>query len=370
MANEAERRRLGAGPRLAPATRSLSPQAQRHIDFRRDLLQRNPELRRLMGANPWTALAPPLILAVHWTTAWAVSQTNILVVFLVAFFFGQIVIHAAGALVHETAHRLIFRHRLPKLAFDLQLELITGSFARQLTYQHEHITSHHPQLGNYERDYEHEDVCRLLARRAFRRDHPRWQRLATIGELAIHLLPLGFLLADQIVPRFYRRATGRPVRDGRRAIGASRPSPAEKWLFIGVSVAANVFLFAAFGVLGWLYHVWSLSLFLGKCGVTNLGQSLSEHAGDDFAMPTRSTYWWGNRILFNTGYHNEHHSFPDIPWSRLPTLRATAPDAFAATCDRSYVHMWWDHIRADFSPSRQNPFLAQPDFERCGTDRR
>jgi sphingolipid 4-desaturase/C4-monooxygenase len=333
-------------------------------------LQRHPELRRLIGRNPWTALAPPLILAVHWTTAWAVSQTNLLVVFLVAFFFGQIVIHAAGALIHETAHRLIFRHRLAKLAFDLQLELITASFARQLTYQHEHITSHHPQLGNYEGDYEHEDVCRHLARRAFRHDHPRWQRLATLAELAIHLLPLGFLLADEIVPRFYRRATGRATRDARRAVAASQPLAAEKRLFIAVSLAVNVFLFAAFGFLGWLYHIWSLSLFLGKCGVTNLGQSLSEHAGDDLETPTLSTYWWGNRVLFNTGYHNEHHSFPDIAWTRLRRLRALAPQAFAASCDRSYVRMWWDHVRADFSPSRRNPLLAHPDPERCGGDRR
>jgi len=49
-------------------------------------------------------------------------------------------------------------------------------------YQHEHMSSHHPHLGDYERDYEHEDVCRYLAR-LHARKHPNHRRLATAAEL-------------------------------------------------------------------------------------------------------------------------------------------------------------------------------------------
>ncbi|MEW6687603.1 MAG: fatty acid desaturase [Pseudomonadota bacterium] len=347
----------------------MSPQARRHIEIRRQVLAAHPEAAALAGPDPRGALAALLILGVHWTALWAVSQTSVLVVFLAAFFFGQVVIHSAGALVHETAHRLVFRDSRAKLAFDLLLETITTSFARQLTYQHEHVSTHHPYLGNYERDYEHEDACRFAARRAFRARHPRAQRLLTAAELLVHMLPFGFLAADRIFLPFYRRASGRAVTDRSRDIGSSRAPASERCLFIAVSLAVNVFLFFAFGFLGWLYQVWSLSLFLGKAGVTNLGQSLAEHPGDDEQIPTRSTYWWGNAILFNTGYHHEHHTFPDVAWSRLPRLKRLAPEAFDVAGRRSYLRCWWDHVKEAFGPSRVNALQRADLSARCAPAR-
>jgi sphingolipid 4-desaturase/C4-monooxygenase len=363
---KASRALAGADAPVPRPTDRISDQARHHIELRRKVIAARPDALALAGTDPGGTLAALALLALHWTTVWAVSHTNLLVVFLTAFFFGQLVLHAAGALIHETAHGLVFRDRPRKLAFDLVLEAITTSFGRQLTYQHEHITSHHPFLGNYERDYEHEDICRFLARRSYRARHRRAQRLLTAAELIVHLVPLGFLLADEIFPRLYGRLTGSASRDAHRDIGASRAPAWERRLFIAVSFAVNILLFACFGFLGWLYHIWSLSLFLGKCGVTNLGQSLSEHPGDDAAAPTRSTYWWGNAILFNSGFHHEHHTFPDVAWSRLPRLKAMAPDAFDRPGERSYVRCWWDHVRADFDlPSRRNPLQASDHPERC-----
>jgi sphingolipid delta-4 desaturase len=210
-------------------------------------------------------------------------------------------------------------------------------------------------MGDYERDYEHGDLCRFLARRSLHGDRPRALRLLTLAELAVHLLPGGFLLADEIFPRLYARATGLTRRDRRRNIGADAVPARDRWLFIGVSLATNVFLFACFGFLGWIYQLWSLSLFLGKWGVTNLGQSLSEHPGDDDLNPTRSSYWWGNFVLMNTGFHHEHHTFPDIAWTRLPQIKRLAPEAFDRAAEHSYFRLWWDHLRTDFGPSRRNP---------------
>ncbi len=359
--------RLGEGPTL-PTTR-ISPQARRHIDVRRQIIKEHPGVLTLAGPDWRGAPAAVLILAVHWTVLWFVSQTNVFVVFLTAFFFGQLAIHSAGTLVHETAHRLVFRNPRAKLLFDLLLETIITSFGRQLTYQHEHVSSHHPHLGVYERDYEHEDVCRFLARRAYRAKHPVRQRFVTALELFLHLLPFGFLFADKILMPFYRGATGRVVKDPERDIGATKAPSAEMRLFIAVSIGVNVFLFSTFGFLGFLYQIWSLSLFLGKCGVTNLGQSLSEHPGDDIEMPTRSTYWWGNWILFNTGYHHEHHTFPEVPWTKLPKLKALAPQAFDVGGTRSYVRCWWDHVREDFSPSRKNAIQTSDPLRCAGTAR-
>src|SRR5690606_7858079 len=157
---------------------------------------------------------------------------------------------------------------------------------------------------------------------------PRLQRAVTVLTLAVHALPFGFLIADFLFPKLYRFLTGQEVADCTRSIGATRPPRWQVGLFIAVSTLVNLFLLWAFGFWGWLYHNWSLSLFLGKLGVSNLGQSLSEHDGDDEENPTRSTYGRINWILFNTGYHNEHHTFPNVAWTRLPELRHIAPDQF------------------------------------------
>jgi sphingolipid delta-4 desaturase len=347
------------------ASGRISPQARRHIEIRREILKRHPEAASLTGPD-WRGLPGALILlAVHWTALWLVSQTDVLVVFLTAFFFGQICIHSAGALIHETAHRLIFRGDRAKLAFDLLLETITTSFAHQLTYQYKHVSSHHPQLGNYYGDYEHEDVCRQTTRRRFRATRPWLQHLLTVAELLVNLLPLGFMFSDRIFTRFYREGSGRSMKDPERKLAWTRPSVTERRIFIAVSTVTSLFILAVFGPLGLLYQIWSLSLFQSKWGVTNLGQSLSEHPGDDEQVPTRSTYWWGNAILFNTGYHHEHHTFADVPWTRLPALKRLGGDLFDVATDRSYFRFWWDHVTRDFSPTRRNPVQEMDLSERC-----
>merc|ERR1712054_695595 len=63
---------------------------------------------------------------------------------------------------------------------------------------------------------------------------------------------------------------------------------------------------------------------------------------------TYSYYGPLNMLCFNVGYHNEHHDFPNIPWSRLPALRALAPEFYdnLAVCD-SWIGVIWDYIMRD-----------------------
>jgi sphingolipid delta-4 desaturase len=355
--------RFGAGPVLRENT--PSPQSRRHIQLRQQLLNAHPEAAALARPDHRGVYGALVILALHWTVCWWVAGTNILTVFLMAFLVGQVMIHSAGALLHETAHRLVFRGRRSKLAFDLLLETILISFSLQLSYQHEHVSLHHPFLGNYERDYEHEDNCRYQARRRFRAAHPVLEKLMVLGQIVVALLPLGFLVSDRIFLPIYRRATGRAVKDPERRMASTHPTTGERALFMVVSAAVLVFLWLAFGWLAVLYQVWSLSIFRGKAGVTNLGQSLAEHPGDDGENPTRSQYGWLNWILFNTGYHHEHHTYPQVPWTRLPRLKALAPEVFNQQEPRSYFRCWWDHVRADFSPSRRNELQDRPELPRC-----
>lgn len=346
-------------------TPGISPQSRRHNDMRREALKAHPELRDLSGSDPRTALALPVLFAVQWGIAWLVSDGGVVLVGLTAFFIGQIVYHSAASLIHETCHKLVFRGDRAKLGFDLGLEFILTSYGKQMIYQHQHITSHHPFVGDYDRDYEHEDICALQARQHVQRTHPALQRLLTGLTLVLHLLPLGFMLGDMILPRLYAWASGRPQSDPEDRFTGTSPTNIEMRPFIITSALSNLLMLILLGPWALLYHIWSLSIFLGKFGISNLGQSLSEHPGLDNENPTRSTYGWINKLLFNTGYHNEHHSFPNVPWTRLPQLHQGAPEVFHAAAEKSYLGCWWDHVKGDFTPSRDLELHQTDQSERC-----
>ena len=69
-----------------------SPQARRHNDMRRAAITAHPELKGVNGADRRTVLALPVLLAGHWGMGWLVSDAPLWVIFVAAFFAGQLFI--------------------------------------------------------------------------------------------------------------------------------------------------------------------------------------------------------------------------------------------------------------------------------------
>ena len=67
---------------------------------------------------------------------------------------------------------------------------------------------------------------------------------------------------------------------------------------------------------------------------------MAEHNADP-DRPTNSTYTLWNAIFSNTGYHNEHHTFPSVPGCRLPAITAAAPEAFGPTENVTPWAVYW-----------------------------
>ena len=55
------------------------------------------------------------------------------------------------------------------------------------------------------------------------------------------------------------------------------------------------------------------------------------------------------------GYHNEHHDFPSVPWTRLPALRALAPEFY----DTLPSHPSWPMVIVNFIRDREVGIFAR-----------
>ncbi|EIW69922.1 hypothetical protein TREMEDRAFT_38594 [Tremella mesenterica DSM 1558] len=64
----------------------------------------------------------------------------------------------------------------------------------------------------------------------------------------------------------------------------------------------------------------------------------------DLAQETTSYYGWLNVLCYNVGYHNEHHDFPSVPWTRLPKLREIAHEFY----DPLPSHSSWPYVTWKF----------------------
>ncbi|KAL1897436.1 sphingolipid delta-4 desaturase [Sporothrix stenoceras] len=110
-------------------------------------------------------------------------------------------------------------------------------------------------------------------------------------------------------------------------------------------------LVKSFGVQPLLYLL--LSSFLAGSLHPLAGHFIAEHYVYDTVTPdaknpennipipeTYSYYGPLNIFAYNVGYHNEHHDFPAVPWTRLEKLRATAPEFY----DSLPHHVSWTYV--------------------------
>ena len=78
------------------------------------------------------------------------------------------------------------------------------------------------------------------------------------------------------------------------------------------------------------------------------GHFIAEHYTVDRNTETYSYYGILNLVSYNVGYHNEHHDFPTILWSKLPELRKIAPEFYETLLQyTSWTCCIYDYITND-----------------------
>lgn len=335
----------------------LSPAATHHLELKRRVLKAHPELRQLYGPQPAQVVVLLLLLVARWTLAWALGESPIWLIGLLACTVGCWLVHAAGTYAHESAHRLICASDAGAFLVDLLVEIAMTSFGKVVAYQYRHVNFHHRFLNEYDCDSEMRDACAHGA--VVSAEDVSWlgSRALQLLEAALAALPLGGLVA-QDVAEWLRAALFTPALSASDAVRKARfalppPVAAKQRLFVLVSVCCYA---ASFRLLGWrstLFALWSLSVKASRFDVVGWGQDAAEHNADADSCPTNSTYGLWNLLFCNTGYHAEHHSFPNVASCYLPRITAAAPWAFLPNENHApYPALWLRWARAGFRSFR------------------
>ena len=280
-----------------------------HVSRCRIILKAHPEVKRLFGIDPKTKYIAIVLVLVQIILAYSLSRMPFWFVLVMAYTVGGMINHAMNVLIHDAGHNLVFKGSCQNrwIAIFMNLPLGIPSAISFRRYHHKH----HRHLGVYPEDpdvptpFEERYVCG----------------------------PVSKLLWLLFFPFFY---TLRPY--------IVRPLRPSVWEVINavVQLVFDALLVYFFGWGALLYLVLSTLLSMSLHPTT--GQFITEHYTYKAGQHTFSYYGVFNNLLFNIGYHNEHHDFPMVPWSRLRTLRKLAPEYY----DSLYSHTSWIRVLYEF----------------------
>ncbi len=286
-----------AGPRpRVPAGEFLwSDKPEPHLARRKAMLEAHPEIRELMGHEPVTKYALLSLVLLQCGMAWLMRDVPFWSwrMWAVTYAVGATATQAIFLGIHEVTHMLAFKNfthnRLLAVVANLPIAIPYSAAFRGYHLEHHRCQGH---------DGVDTDIP-----------------TAVEGLACTNVLCKALFCANQIL--FYAL---RPVALRRQAFTS--------WHWANW-VAVLAFDAAVVAGCGWgPIRYWLLSDYLAGSLHPCASHFIAEHYVFVEGYETYSYYGWLNRVCFNVGYHNEHHDFPNIPWTRLPRLREIAPEFY------------------------------------------
>lgn len=278
-----------------------------HRTRRQAIIKAHPEVTKLCGPEPLTKYLVVAVVLLQTFCAYLLSSTPILSwrFFATAYIVGATANQNLFLSIHEISHNLAFRSASANRMFAIFANLPIG-IPYSASFRPYHLT-HHKSLG----------VDGLDA------DLPT--RLEAI--FFDSLLGKAFFCTFQIL--FY----------------AIRPMFVYRIPLTSIHFANTVAQIAFDACLAWALGINALvylimSSFLAGSLHPCAAHFIAEHyvfdappaaakQPNNFPVPeTYSYYGLLNILTYNVGYHNEHHDFPAVPWSRLPSLHKIAKEFY------------------------------------------
>lgn len=270
----------------------------------KEILKSHPEVRELIGRNPFSFVLILLIVVAQLTIAIMLMNQPWWAVLLIAYLFGAFANHALFVLIHECSHNLIFKKKWANYAAGIIAD-IPNILPSSVSFRSYHL-KHHSFQGDYNLDAD-------LA--------SKWE-----AKLIGHSF-FGKVIWELFFPLFQAL---RPPR--LKEIQFMNGWTIINWIVV---FGLDVLIIINFGAASFFYLVLS---FFFSIGFHPLGARwIQEHFLTSPPQETYSYYGVINIPALNVGYHNEHHDFPSIPWNNLPKLKKTAPQFY----DNLIYHKSW-----------------------------
>ncbi|KAL8594879.1 hypothetical protein ACOMHN_016120 [Nucella lapillus] len=283
-----------------------------HASRRREILRKHPEIRQLMGHDPRIALIVTCQLLAQVLLCWVLQDASWVSILLLGYVLSPIFNQSLGVAMHEMGHNLAFGHRRAWMNRVLGIWCnLPLAIPMAITFKKYHA-DHHRYLGDLMDDV---DVpCKM---ETYFFSHT----LTKLVWIVLH--PFFYMVRP-----FYKN-----------------PKPLTGWEIVNLlsQLAFDYVIYVTFGIKPLTYLL--LGTLFGLSLHPFSAHFISEHYFLRGGNSTHSYYGPLNWILFNAGFHNEHHDFPYIPYSRLPQVKRLAPEFYENLPHHSsWVKVLWDFV--------------------------
>ena len=247
------------------------------------ILRAHPDVRRLIGPNPWTAVLIAALICLQLSIAWFMGGLGLgywWLSLIFAYLIGAFANHALFVAIHDASHDLIFHRRAANKIIAIVADL-PNIIPSALGFRTFHL-KHHSHQGQHAVDV---DMPNYFEARVV---DNRWYGKA----LWLLLFPFVAMVRSFRISRYF-----------------------DRWLAANFAAvyAFDVLVVVYFGANALLYLLVSFILALGLHPVG--ARWIQEHFTFDPRQETFSYYGPLNLVSLNVGYHNEHHDIPSIPWN-------------------------------------------------------
>jgi len=316
------------------------PEAVWHRDRARAILRAHPEVRKLFGNSPATALCCAFCSGSQVALAAWSAHLPIWAVIALAWVFGSMLNVCLFQLAHECNHNLIF-----KKTFWNRVCFTFTSLPMFLSGHHtwwaEHLT-HHSDMGA-KKDFITRRRTFFLTSRILSPMFFPYSLLMIITQIGRGFIGLAIYVAtDLIRGRIIPSDRTLAVLADQHLVSGYRRDRIEIWAVIypilNFTMCGLLFWYgAASGASIWsgfkplLYLMAAQAFMTGFLHPLMLGivLGISHFHGTRKYQPSASNYSrLMNVLTFNAGLHVEHHDIAGIPWHRLWKLRRIAHDFY------------------------------------------